>query len=130
MYEQAGRHGAAFAEKGLWDAGWHPAGGGGQALLWATGEASHPPSVPALPPRGRPILCSGWNRRTMTGTQATIWIYGSGTLTLRFSRGTPARVYVDERLAQGNARREEGWHSVLIVAPKPGLHLETLSLEP
>jgi hypothetical protein len=131
MYTQAGRRGAPFAEKALWDAAWHPAGSGGRVTVWAPGDGSHPPSVPALPRSSRsPILCSGWLRRTMVGTQATIWIYGSGTLELRFSGGTPTQLYVDERPARGSALRNERWHSVLIVAAKEGLHLETLSLGP
>jgi hypothetical protein len=31
---------------------------------------------------------------------------------------------------RGNALRDTAWHSILIVTPRPGLHLETLSLEP
>jgi hypothetical protein len=131
MYTQAGRRGAPFAENALWDAAWHPSGSGGRVTVWAPGDGSHPPSVSALPrPSRSPIFCSGWLRRTMVGTQATIWIYGGGTLRLSFSGGRPARLYVDARPARGNALSDTAWHSVLIVAPKPGLHLETLSLEP
>jgi hypothetical protein len=127
LYRQSGRRGADFATLGLADAGWGPSVNDGGVQLWQQGASFHPPA--SLAP-GRPILCSGWKNRTMIGTQATIWIYGSGMLRLRFSGGIPTRLYIDERPARGNALRKREWHSVLIVAPKAGLRLETLRLEP
>jgi hypothetical protein len=129
LYTQAHRRGRPFAYWALFQAGWEPRVNDGGVTLWTQGGTSHPaqPGVARL----RPVFCSGWRGRTMLGREATIWVYGTGALRLTFSGGLPAgRLYIDGRPARGNELREERWHSVLIVTPQPGLHLETLSLAP
>jgi hypothetical protein len=128
LYVQAQRAGAAFAEAALWDAGWHPTANGGPVTLWAPGGASHPPGFPPLPPpRSRPILCSGWHGRMMTDSQATIWIYGSGSVSVRLSGGRPA-VFVDGKREPGPL--EQGWHSVLLVTGSSGATLQSVAISP
>jgi hypothetical protein len=135
LYAQAHRLGAAFAEVALWDAGWHPAGGDGQVTLWAPGDGSHPASSPALPPPGPPVLCTGWRGKTMTGPEATIWVYGAGPLRLHFEAGsqTLLRVLADGQVAdqigfvgQGVAEATltgEGWHSIVLIESTRGVRL-------
>jgi hypothetical protein len=127
LYVQAHRPGIAFAERALWDAGWHPTSTDGPVTLWAPGEGSHPPGVPPLPPPRRPILCSGWHGRTMTDSQATIWIYGSGSVSVRLGGGRPA-VFVDGKRDPGPL--EQGWHSLLLVTGSSGATLQSVAISP
>jgi len=127
LYAQAQRVGAAFAEAALWDAGWHPTANGGPVTLWAPGDGSHPPGFPPLPPPQRPILCSGWHGHTMTDSQATIWIYGSGSVSVRLSGGRP-EVFVDGKRDPGSL--EQGWHSLLLVTGSSGATLQSVAISP
>jgi hypothetical protein len=135
LYGQAHRLGFAFVEWALWDAGWHPAGSDEQITLWAPGDASHPPSSPALPPPGPPVLCTGWRGKTMTGPEATIWVYGQGPLRLHFEAEsqTLLRMFADGEVVDqiGFLRRGvaeatltgEGWHSIVLIESTRGVRL-------
>jgi hypothetical protein len=135
LYAQAHRLGVQFAEVALWDAGWHPSGSDGRVTLWAPGNGSHPASSPALPPPGPPILCTGWRGRTMTGPEATIWIYGEGPLRLHFHADTETllRMFVDGNVAdqigfvgRGAAEatlRGDAWHPIVLVESTRGVRL-------
>jgi hypothetical protein len=125
LYRQAYRRGEAFAEWALGEGGWHPAETDGQVTLWMPGDASHPPGIPPLPPPGPPVLCTGWRGRTMLGRQATVWIYGSGTVSVQTSGPLPV-VLVDG--SRENRRVPEGWHSVLLVTPTGGGKLEGITI--
>ena len=57
--------------------------------------------------------------------QATIWIYGHGTVSARTSGPLPV-VFVDGR--PSNAPVDDGWHAVLLVAPVPGTRLEAITI--
>jgi hypothetical protein len=135
LYAQAHRLGAQFAEVALWDAAWHPIGGDGGVTLWAPGDGSHPARSPALPPPGPPVLCTGWRGRTMTGPEATIWVYGEGPLRLHFqaSAETLMRMFVDGQVAdqigfvgRGVAETtlsEDAWHPIDLVESTRGVRL-------
>jgi hypothetical protein len=135
LYAQAHRRGAVFAERALWDAGWYPAGGDGPVVLWAPGGGSHSPRLLGEPPRFRPYLCTGWRGKTMTGPEATIWVYGAGPLRLHFEAGsqTLLRVLADGQVAdqigfvgQGVAEARltgEGWHSIVLIESTRGVRL-------
>jgi hypothetical protein len=127
LYRQAYRRGEAFAEWSLWEESWHPAKTDGQVTLWAPGDASHPPGVPALPPPGPPVLCTGWRGRTMLFRQATIWIYGRGSVAIRLTGAKPT-VTVDGRSEPGPV--PEGWHAVLIETAHRGARLESATISP
>ena len=139
LYAQAHRRGAVFAERALWDAGWYPAGGNGPVVLWAPGGGSHSPRLIGEPPRFRPYLCSGWRGRTMMGSEATIWVYGEGSIQLRLRSPTVVRVRF---LADGQLQDQHtfggrmfvsarlngmGWHALLLDATQPGIRLGEIS---
>jgi hypothetical protein len=128
LYAQAHRRGAWFAWRGLQEAGFGPAAADGGVTLFAPGAGNKPAPV-AEPARAEPILCSGWRGRTMLGQQATIWLYGSGPVSVRFSGNATVRLLVDGR-SSAAALGESGWHSLLVTAPRPGLRLESVSLSP
>jgi hypothetical protein len=63
----------------------------------------------------------------MTDSQATIWIYGSGSVSVRLSGG--ARVaFVDGQRDPGPL--EQGWHSLLVVTDTSGATLESVGISP
>jgi hypothetical protein len=133
LYAQAHRLGLPFVESALWDAGWHPAWADGEVILWAPGHGSHP--SPALPPPGRPVLCTGWRGRTMTGREASLWVYGEGPVRLHFVAGaeTLLRVFVDGQVGdqigfveRGKADitlKGSGWHPIVLVESTRGVRL-------
>jgi hypothetical protein len=127
LYVQAQRLGAAFAEAALWDAGWHPTANRGPVTLWSPGDGSHPPGFPPLPRPQRPILCSGWHGHTMTDSQATIWLYGSGRVSVRLSGARP-EVFLDGKRDPGPL--QQGWHSLLLVTGSPGARLQSVTISP
>jgi hypothetical protein len=77
-----------------------------------------------------PVFCSGWRGRIMTGRQATIWVYGSGRVAIRFSGNALVRVLVDGRESDPVTLDGQTWHSLLLMAPRAGLRLESISLSP
>jgi hypothetical protein len=92
----------------------------------------------AEPPRFRPVLCTGWQGRTMLGREATIWLYGEGGLQLHFAapKFTLVRLladggFVDQRRFAGNVVIQTTlagmrWHPLVILS-EPGLRLTELS---
>jgi hypothetical protein len=138
LYAQAHRLGVAFAERALWDAAWHPVGSEGEVTLWAPGDGSHPASSPALPPPGPPVLCTGWRGKTMTGPEATIWVYGAGALRLQFQADaeTRLRIFADGQVAdqigftsRGVAEATlagETWHPIVLIESTRGVRLVAL----
>jgi hypothetical protein len=131
LYTQGHRAGAWFGWRGLAAAGWGPVAQGGAVTLFAPGAAAAPAPVPE-PPRGRPLLCTGWQGRTTLARDATIWLYGSGSLRLRFSARSSVRLWVDGRPADLRNTRvtAPGWHSLLLSSATAGLRLESVSLRP
>jgi hypothetical protein len=135
LYAQAHRLGLPFAESALWDAGWHPAGGGGPITLWAPGDGTHPSRSPALPPPGPPVLCTGWRGRTMTAREATVWVYGEGLVRLHFEAASQTflRVFADGNVADQIAFTDRGvaevtltgrqWHPLVLVESTRGVRL-------
>jgi hypothetical protein len=123
LYVQAARRGAWFAWRGLQEQGFGPVARGGRVTLFAPGTPPGPEPV-GEPPRDEPILCSGWRGRTMLYEQATVWIYGGGTVTARVSGAEPV-VLVDRGANSGPLG--EGWHSILITA-RPGARLESVGI--
>jgi hypothetical protein len=89
----------------------------------------------AEPARAEPILCSGWRGQTTVTSEATIWIYGTGSVDLdvRVPSGLPVSLWVEGRLADrrvlapsGFLRADlgqPGWHAILLSAPRAGLKL-------
>ena len=65
----------------------------------------------------------------MLGREATIWVYGSGSVSLRFSGNANVRLLVDGR-SRGATLGGSGWHSLLLTAPQEGVRLESVSLSP
>jgi Predicted membrane protein (DUF2079) len=77
------------------------------------------------PRRDRPVFCQGWYGgvglgRDMSEEHAPFWIYGGGTLRLRFAPSPlPRRFTVDERPQAGPRLRlgRRGWHVVTVTVP-------------
>jgi hypothetical protein len=128
LYTQAHRRGAWFAWRALQEAGFGPVETGGAVTLFAPGAEGGPAPV-SEPPRSRPVFCTGWRGRTMLGRQATIWVYGSGSVSVRFSGNASVRLVVDGG-SSGATLVESGWHSLLVSGARDGLHLESVSLSP
>jgi hypothetical protein len=138
LYAQAHRRGAWFAWRGLMGAGFGPVATGEAVTLFAP---SGPSTAPPLrePPRFRPVLCSGWEGRTMLGPQATIWLYGEGGVQLHLNapKRVELRLLADGRLVDrrsftgnvvaGTTLSGMGWHSLLLVASKRGVRLGELT---
>jgi hypothetical protein len=108
-----------FAWKGLLEHGWRPTRRAGSVWLFVRGE---PGAFRAPQPATRnPVFCQGWygdkgTGRYMSETHAPFWIYGSGTLQLRFAPSAlPRRVLVDGRKRLELPRR--GWHLVTVDVP-------------
>jgi hypothetical protein len=134
LYEQAHRRGAWFAWRGLQEAGFGPVAADGGVTLFAAGTAAVAGPVEE-PARDEPILCSGWRGQTTVAPEATIWIYGSGSVDLdvRVPSGLPVSLWIEGRLAdrrvltlsgflRANLGRP-GWHAILLSAPTAGLKL-------
>jgi hypothetical protein len=109
-----------FAWKGLLDHGWRPVRKAGSVWLFERGE---PGGLRGPEPATRaPVFCQGWygdtgSGRYMSETHAPFWIYGSGTLHLRFAPSTlPRRVLVDGR-RQLDLHRT-AWHLVTVDVPR------------
>jgi hypothetical protein len=128
LYTQAHRRGAWFAWRGLQEAGFGAFETSGGVTLFAPGREGGPAPV-SEPLRSNPVFCTGWRGRAMLGRQATIWVYGSGSASVRFSGKARVRLLVDGR-SSGATLRESGWHSLLLTAPRAGLRLESVTLSP
>jgi hypothetical protein len=120
LYVQAARRGAWFAWRGLQEQGFGPVARGGRVTLFAPGAPPGPEPV-GEPSHEEPVLCSGWHDGRMTSREATIWAYGSGSVTVELD-GSKAIVYVDGR-RDGEATGE-GWHSLRLVSRTPGASFE------
>jgi hypothetical protein len=141
VYAQAQRRGAWFAWRTLVSRGWRPVAKGGAVTLFAPGASTATPPVPE-PSRNRPVLCTGWRGQTTLARQATIWVYGEGSVTLRVwtpdRRGV--RLWADGQLADQRyvvgsgflmARfGDSGWHPLLLESPSRGLRLGEVRVEP
>ena len=109
-----------FAWKGLLEHGWRPVHKAGSVWLFERGEAGGLRGPP--PATSVPVFCQGWygdtgSGRYMSETHAPFWIYGSGTLHLRFAPSTlPRRVLVDGR-SQLDLHRT-AWHLVTVDVPR------------
>jgi hypothetical protein len=80
--------------------------------------------LPALsePPRSEPMFCQGWyadtgSGRYMSETHAPFWIYGSGSLQLRFAP-SPLRRRVAVDGHAGLELGRPGWHLVTVDVPR------------
>lgn len=141
LYAQAHRRGAWFAWRTLVSSGWRPVAKGGAVTLFAPGASTAAPPVPE-PSRNRPVLCTGWRGQTTLARQATIWVYGEGSVTLRV--WTPDRRGVrlwadgqvaDQRYVVGSGFLmahfgDSGWHPLLLESPSRGLRLGEVRVEP
>jgi hypothetical protein len=136
LYMQAHRRGLEFARYGLLRAGWRPAASDGAVTLWEPGLAQRPGPLSA--PAGEPVLCTGWRGRTMLARQATIWVYGEGTIELRLRSPRLASVrlleegrLLDQQRFSGSAVVQarlagEAWHALVLDASAAGLRLDEL----
>jgi hypothetical protein len=129
MYAQGMVPGAWFGWQGLEEHGFGPAITDGAITFL---DRSSPPGEAPVPEpsRLRPVFCEGWRGRTMDERQAPLWIYGSGTLSLRIGAPGPTRagLWVDgERLQDAVVTSEatletplpgERWHSVVLEVPE------------
>jgi len=126
---------AWFAWRGLATHGWTVQRTAGPVWLF---ERRPIGVLPALiePARKHPVFCQGWyadlgglsgseplspSGRYMSETHAPFWIYGSGTLRLRFAPSPLSRRFtVDERRQPGPALRlgKRGWHLVTVDVPR------------
>jgi hypothetical protein len=134
LYTQAHRVGATFGSWGLFNAGWHPVAAGGPVSLWIPEGVTHP-SNPPVDPTKSPVLCSGWRGHTMTGPEASLWVYGDGAVQLHLAASAPTllRVFADGEVADqvefartgvAEALLEgSGWHALLLVPSTRGLRL-------
>jgi hypothetical protein len=108
-----------FAWKGLLEHGWRPVRKAGTVWLFERGEAGGPRAP--QPATRVPVFCQGWYGdkgagRYMSETHAPFWIYGSGTLQLRFAPSAlQRRVRVDGRTELD--LRRTGWHLVTVDVP-------------
>jgi hypothetical protein len=140
LYTQAHRRGAWFAWRTLVSRGWRPVAQGGAVTLFASGASTAEPPVPE-PSRNRPFLCTGWRGQTTLARQATIWVYGGSSVTLRVR--TPARSSVrlwadgqvaDQRDVLGSGFLMahfggSGWHPLLLESATR-VRLAEVSVEP
>jgi hypothetical protein len=138
-YAQAHRRGAWFAWSGLEEAGFQAAASDGAVTLFAPGSTSAAPPVPE-PPRSDPVLCSGWRGRTTLARQATIWVYGGGSIQLRVRSPAPAAVrlladgrLVDQQTFTGLGTLEanltgSAWHPLVIEASSAGIRLDEIDV--
>jgi hypothetical protein len=109
-----------FAWRGLLTHGWTVQKTAGAVWLF---EHRRLGLLPALvePPRTQPVFCQGWyadtgSGRYMSETHAPLWLYGSGTLRLRFAPSTLLRrITVDGR--DGLEMRKLGWHLIAVDVP-------------
>jgi hypothetical protein len=123
-----------FAERGLLRNGFRPVATGGTVTTYRAGRA---PSleVAGEPPRGRPILCDGWDGTTTKDEHASLWIHGGGLLVVELDASPPLRttVAVDGArlparvISHGSGIEVEvvgrGWHRVEIESEEPGVRL-------
>jgi len=140
LYAQAHRRGAWFAWRTLVSRGWRPVAPGDAVTLFAPGTSTAAPPVPE-PSRIRPFLCTGWRGQTTLARQATIWVYGGSSVTLRVR--TPARSSVrlwadgqvaDQRDVFGSGFLmahfgDSGWHPLLLESATRGLRLAEVNVE-
>jgi hypothetical protein len=136
LYGQAHRRGSWFAWKGLLGADWGPLATDGAVTLFrpAATAAQEGPPIPE-PPRGSPVLCTGWRGRTALTRQTTLWVHGGGSLDIdvRVSDAEQIALLVDGKLAgrrvfatSGVLRADlgdPGWHALLLEASRAGYEL-------
>jgi hypothetical protein len=135
LYRQARVPGAWHARRGLEEAGFRPLERGGVITLFGQGEAAAAAAAAGEPDRSEPLLCDGWNGRELEGSEAALWVYGSGTLTLRLQPRQPGEVVVfadGERVASREVSGPlslripltgEDWHALVVRGPS-GLRLD------
>jgi hypothetical protein len=123
---------SSFALLGLVTHGWNVERRDGPVWIFARGNSR--PETRSRARRG-PVFCEGWygNKGSgwpMSETHAPFWIYGSGTMKLRFAPSPLARTFtVDGRTQHGPTFRlsTRGWHVITIDVPhlvhKVGLRL-------
>jgi hypothetical protein len=134
VYTQAHRRGAWFALRSLEQEGWGLVERDGAVALLERRAGGIGITLPE-PPRGAPYLCTGWRGRTMTGPEATLWVYGEGPLRLQFEAEaeTLIRMFADGQVADqigfvGRGVAEttltgEGWHPIVLVESTRGVRL-------
>jgi hypothetical protein len=105
--------------------------------LFAPGAPAGP-EPKGEPPRFRQHLCSGWNGKRMTATEATVWVYGEGAIVLHVfaPKQTRLRLLADGRLVDqrrflgavflGTTLTGMRWHPLLLQSSTPGVHLDTI----
>ena len=136
---------AYFAWRGLIAHGWSTSATSNEVWLFTHMRVGLQPAL-REPPRNSPQFCQGWYGETPAGrfmseTHAPFWIYGSGTLRLRFAPSPLPRTFtVDERRQRGPILPlgRSGWHVVAVDVPnlekadrkKVGLDLLSLSTSP
>jgi hypothetical protein len=108
----------AFAVRSLAEHGWRTSRRAGAVWLFERGLETPVPGPAPSPP----VFCQGWygdtgSGRYMSERHAPFWIYGSGTLQLRFAPSPlTRRIRVDGRpdlLLKGR-----GWHLVTVDVPR------------
>jgi hypothetical protein len=117
---------AYFAMRGLLRHGWALKDTRGALWTFERGSVGLPVGLDREPSRDEPAFCQGWygdtgSGRFMSEEHAPFWVYGSGSLTLRFAPSPlPRRFTVDERPQRGPRLRlgKGGWHVVTVDVPR------------
>jgi hypothetical protein len=119
-----------FAWRGLRQHGWGLEGGVGAVRVFAHGPGRRAPSIRPPATHG-PVFCQGWYGdvgagRYMSESHAPFWVFGSGSVRLRFGPSPlPRRFTVDGRPQRGPTLKlgKEGWHVLTVdiphLAPSP-----------
>jgi hypothetical protein len=115
-----------LAWRGLVGHGWVLTRLRGELASFERGRGARSPPLGPEPPRKRPVYCQGWygdvgSGRYMSEEHAPFWVYGGGTITLRFAPSPlPRRFTVDERPRQGPRLQlgHRGWHVITVDVPQ------------
>jgi hypothetical protein len=123
-----------FAERGLLRNGFRPVATDGTVTTFRAGRPPSP-DVEGEPPRGRPILCDGWDGTTTKDEHASLWIHGGGLLVVELDASPPVRttIAVDGArlptrvISRGSGIEVEvagrGWHRVELESEETGVRL-------
>jgi hypothetical protein len=130
---------SSFALGGLLTHGWNVQRRDGPVWILTRGNSIREFTSSA---KTGPVFCEGWYGNTGSGwpmseTHAPFWIYGGGSLTLRFAPSPLARTFtVDEHEQPGPTfvLGKRGWHVIAVNVPhlidKVGLRLIGVTTSP